>query len=571
MANWEQAPPVSGAAPPGWQSAPVVAGAASQPEYFDARDMIDREMGYGKYRQPEVPIDTTGNPEASQLPGLFGQAHNTFKAISHGAGDMTTLGLGDEIFAGIASPFRAGAEAIQGRGFDIGKAFQEELRIGEDRAANLRNLNPGAYDTGSAIGTLALLGRAPGRGVPIAAPKPSGLVKRAALQSGGIGATIGFGEPGTFQERAMNAAQGGTVAALLGAGAAKLLAPSAARSATPSVTELFSKGDAAFKAARASGAVVSAGAVQRTVGDLRSFLSAEGAITPSGKVADLPKINHALALAEEYATAPTTMEQLLRIRKQLAKAAGSTDKDERLLGTQLVRTFDEAVTKMGTADFVGASAPAGAKAIKDWEIGRGFWHTAKKAESVEKVANSAVKQSRRSAAVPLEQARRNKFGNFVENEKNLRGFSPEERKALQAVADGTVGGNIAKQIGRLAPTTPGGLMGRITVSGAPGAALGTFMGGPLMGAIGGGITAGGSIGVGYIGKAIASLGTSNRLKLAQALIRNGGMVPSKAVASALPLPVQNLISVLRAIGVGNSAQSGQAIAEALLSQRKATQ
>ncbi len=477
--------------------------------------------------------------------------------------DMSTLGLGDELYAGLKSPFVAGFDAMQGRGNffeNIPKAFQQELAVGENAAADMRGLNPQAYDSGSLIGTAALMGRSPGRGAfatpgLAASTGTKGLVKKLAIQSGAQGAALGLGTPGTPQERAINAGAGGAFGAIVGAGGGQLLKMGAGRVPTPTVTQLFDQGDAAFKAARQSGAVVAPGAAQNTIGKLRQILTDEGAITPSGKVADLPKINHALTLADDYATGPVSMEQLLRVRKQFAKAAASNDRDERFLGTQLVRAFDDSVTKYAAADFIGNTAPAGAKAIKDWKTGQALWHTAKKSESVEGLVSSATRQSKKSAMVPREQAIRNKFDSFVGKEKNLRGFSPKEKQALQAVANGSAIGNVAKQVGRLAPTTMGGLTFK---AGVP-FAIGSYMGGPMAG----GAAAAGTLGIGYLGKAISNISTNNKVKLAQALIQGGGKLPSKAAISALPKNVQNAVNAARSLGT----TGGPTLANALLNQR----
>ncbi len=105
--------------------------------------------------------------------------------------------------------------------------------------------------------------------------------------------------------------------------------------------------------------------------------------------------------------------------------------------------------------------------------------------------------------MPVEQATRNKFANFTDKDKNLRGYTPTEVQALKDVSQGTAVGNIAKRTGRLAPTTWGGLPGRVAAVGVP---VGLATGSPLLG----GVAAGGVIGLGYVGQVVSKLSTANR-------------------------------------------------------------
>lgn len=508
--------------------------------------------------QPAAPPpNPEGNPAASVMPGPAGDAANTFNAYTHGAMDASTLNMGDELYAGLKAPFVAGVDALQGKGFDIPRAFQQELAVGEDAAANIRGLNPDAYDNGSVMGSLALMGRAPTGVVQAVAPN---IVRRAAAQGGAMGATMGFGQPGSLGDRLVNAAGSGGTGAFLGwaggklantvSGATRVAPAPTAKVMPPTTAEQFRMGDASFKAARASGSVLAQGSAQKVIGGLRQILVDEGAITPSGKVADLPKINHALNLAEDFASDNMTMEQLLRVRKQLGKAASSTDKEERSLAMALIQKLDKDVLSMTPADFV-AGAQAAPKAIRDWEAGRGFWHTAKKSETVDELINSAVRQSRKSAAVPVEQATRNKFANFTERPKNLRGFTPEEVQALKSVSEGTAVGNAAKQVGRLAPTTLGGLGIK---AGVP-FAIGSAVAGPVAGSA----AAAATVGVGYVGKIISGLSTANRAKLAQIIIRNGGVLPNR-VPQNLTQPLRNAVGNLIVAG---AAAGGNAVSAEL--------
>lgn len=506
-------------------------------------------------QQPQaVQPDVTNNPQNSALPGFLGQMSNTIRSSTQGLQDSATLNLGDEMAAGV----KTGIDAMTGQPADYGKTLQQAERLSADTA----NLNPSAYGFGQTAGTLALLGRAPSRAIMSAVPAvlAKGTIKRAALSSGTIGATMGFGEPGSIQDRLKNAAIGGATGLLTGAAggyvAGRLAAPTAGKAATPTVEKLFDEASGAFRAARASGATVSKPAVSNIAAGLRQIMVDEGAITPSGKVADLPKISHALALIDDYATQPVSMEQLFRVRKQLGKAAASTDKEERGLAMDLLRHLDDSVESLSTqaGDFVAGGAGSGEQAVADWVKGRQLWHIAKKGESVETLISTAARKSKKAVAVPPEQSLRNQFENFISKDRNLRGFNPEERAALNSVVEGTTTGNLAKSVGKLAPTTIGGL----TFKGGVPLAVGAALGSPGLGVA----VAGGSYAIGLAGRLVSRLSTQGQAELARVLILNGGKLPTK-VPSNLSGPVKKTLGNLIMVGGANSANLGQQITHML--------
>lgn len=531
-------------------------GTPDNPSGFDFRDAVAQEMGTGKYAQPVEQARVEGNPEASPLPGGAGDAMNAWNAFNHKAQDVSTFGLGDEIYAVATSPFREHGLPgfFNGKGYDIGAAINEGLQPAEERAANLRDLNPQAYDAGAIPGSLALLGRSPSR-APTPLPQGNKLLVQATGQGAAAGAALGFGEPGSLEERAWGGARGALTGGATGLIGGKLV-KDFTRGMVPSVPSAgahiaTSKG--AFSAARGSGAVVAQPKGAQLMQDMRQVLVADGAITPSGKIAGYPKIQHALDLADDYASAPMTMEQLLKVRKQVAKAAKSFDPDERRLAVEMLRALDDGVLKLKTAagDFVQG---AGEQAVRDWAMGREFYHIGKKSESVDKLITSARRQAKKSAAVPVEQATRNKFGSFTDKEANLRGFKPEEVAALKAVSEGGVVGNAAKQVGRLAPTTLGGLGFK---AGVPYAVGHTFAG-----PVGGAALAGTTVGLGVIGKIIARLSTDQKAQLASLIVRNGGKLPTR-VPQSLPAPLKNALGNLILTAGASSTEAQQAALAAL--------
>lgn len=94
------------------------------------------------------------------------------------------------------------------------------------------------------------------------------------------------------------------------------------------------------------------------------------------------------------------------------------------------------------------------------------------------------------------------------------GWTPDEIAAIQAVSRGTPAQNVARNIGRMAPTGP---VSFAATTGVPFMA-GNAMGGPYAGAL----MAAGAAGTGYAGRAAANIMQNKNVQLAELLTRNGG-------------------------------------------------
>ncbi len=513
----------------------------------------DKFRGENIQQSPTEQPQLENNPFASQLPGPLGQLHNTVQAVNAGGLNSSLFNMGQEAYAGVMGVPKAIMDASQGKGFNYPRAFQDELALSEQTDAQKRALNPQAYDAGGTIGTIAMLGKAPAKGALAGALAgvTKGTIKRAALQSGAVGATIGFGQPGDIGTRVSNALEQGTTSAVLGAGAGKIATMLDGKIATPQVQDLFDQAKTHFKATDASNAVTAPKVGQQYASDLRTFLAKRGKITPSGKVATYPDIAHALNLADDYAQAPMTMAQWQTLRENVADAAGSVNKKERGLGMSMLDMLDNHVSGLPAAAFLHGN---GQQAVADWTQARALWHIAEKAKSVEGLISSAQRQSNKSAAVPVEQATRNKFDSFVGKDKNLRGFSADEQAALRAVGNGTPVGNFAKGVGRLAPTT----LGSLGIKAGIPMAVGTAIGGPGVGmAVGAG-----SVGLGYLGKIVSSLSTAQQAEFARMLVLNGGKIPT-TIPSMASAPVKKALGNLMIYGASKAGGLNHSIAGAV--------
>ncbi len=149
-------------------------------------------------------------------------------AGARGLADTLTLGSMDEATAALYAPIGATVDAVRGRGFDLGRAYDRQL--GRERATDRYDEQnaPVARGMGQVAGAVAL----PGGAMANSARLGTRLGVNAAQ-----GAAYGFGSgEGGFQNRAVNAGQSGLAAAVGGEagrvavkGLGRVIAPAAAR------------------------------------------------------------------------------------------------------------------------------------------------------------------------------------------------------------------------------------------------------------------------------------------------------------------------------------------------------
>jgi hypothetical protein len=502
------------------------------------RSQISDMYGFNK----PAPVPASGELR-SDMPGQgLTDAGKSLMAATAGAQDIMTLNLGDELFSGAVGLPQVVFNGLTGKGWNM-QPVTDAYNQGTDIRQHMQSLDPGAYDVGSTLGGLGLMGKARG-----AAPSVPPSVGKTALTAGGYGATAGFGSGESLDERIRNAAAGGGMGAATGWVLGKYAAPR--KAATPTVQGLLGNAKASFKAAESTGTIIPQKEIQSYATNLRNALNDEGLITPSGIVADFPKVSYALKLADDYAAGSITIKQAMTMRKALRRAAASTDPEERRLGVAMLDQFDSFMEKSGGA------------ASKAWAAGRQTYGVAKRGESVEKLIATADRKKHKFSGSGYENALRTQFDSFVGKDRNLRGFNPSERAQLERVAKGTVGGNLARGVGKAAPTgvVSAGLSGGVPFL------VGNAIGGPAMGAA----FAGGSLGVGMIGRAIATLSTRHQAELARIIVLNGGKLPTK-IPPGLPGPVRKAMGNIILAGGANSPKLAEWVQSQVSSQRPSTQ
>jgi len=275
----------------------------------------------------------------------------------------------------------------------------------------------------------------------------------------------------------------------------------------PTIPQLRQQADDLYARAEANG--VTAGKTQtKALSDRFQQIAAdEGLVSPTGRVSTAyPKAKEALDLAADYAEGTMTPTQMKTVRKVLSDAAGSPDNSERRIAVAMLREFD---------DWAAPLAPEFAEARA---VARRYISAGKIDDAIE-AANARVSQFNGSG---LENALRTEFRGLDRKilKGKERGFIPEVEQAIRDVSRGTKASNIARNVGKLAPT---GVVSAGLSTGVP-FAIGTSIGGPAMG----GAFSAASTGAGLVGRNAATRLTSRNAELASLIARNGG-IPAPSI------------------------------------------
>lgn len=277
-----------------------------------------------------------------------------------------------------------------------------------------------------------------------------------------------------------------------------------------------------YKQAENAGVVVKPQSFQTMAAD---------AATAAGK-AGIDKTLHPRATAvlkrlSEEGAAPLDFERLETVRR-VAKAAGASgDADERRIAGIIIDKIDDYVANLSAADITAGNAPEAAKAIVK---ARDLWSKVKKLETVERLVDRAQTSASGFSGSGFENALRTEFRSLAKNDKAMRAFTADERKAIKLVARGGPTENIARAIGKFAPT---GIVSSV-LSGSAGAA------------IGGGVGAVAVPTAGFLARQLATALTKRNVRAVEKLIKDGG-------SSKLAVDTTDRMSALIAALTGTSA------------------
>jgi hypothetical protein len=230
-----------------------------------------------------------------------------------------------------------------------------------------------------------------------------------------------------------------------------------------------------------------------------------------------------------------TMRQLAGDARQSAKAGSN---DARVAGI-IIDKIDDYVANLSVKDVVAGNPKVAADTIVK---ARDLWSRAAKLDRIEQMVDRAATTAGQFSGSGLENALRTEFRSLAKSKERMKSFSADEQKAIKLAARGGTGGNIARNVGRMAARGPVSAF----TSGGTGAMIGSDVLGPGIGtAIGGGT----ALVAGEIGRKVATVLTQRSIRRLEDMIRQGG--DSQMAAAALKRG-NNLLANLQAASIAGA-------------------
>lgn len=452
---------------------------------------------------------------------------NLVRQVAEGA----TFGLSDEIAAG----GNAAVEKIGGlvgltKDRPIGEIYDENLKAERAKDRAFEKAHPKAAMVAEIAGAIPT-SLAPMGAVGRTAQVGSGLSKLGAnLAIGaGQGALYGFnaGEGGVAK-RAQNATEGAAwgaaggalapVAGKIGDKFANSKTFKALRKTAPTTEKLQATAGPLFDSA--DGVQIAPERMSQFVDDLTGKLKSEG-LHPALH----PKAVGVLgSLGGEAAEGASNA--IMTTRRIIAGVAKSTDPDERRIGSMMLEAYDDLVENMVDSDLSAGAAEGVSRNLKE---ARKVYSSFRKNQIIDRMIEKAE-----STASGLENGLRIEARRLLNNEKKLRGFTPDEKSMLKEIADGTFSANLLRRLGQLSfgegarHNVMHGLQGS-----AAGGFLGSFLGptGAVIGAIV-------PPTAGYAGRKGAEKIALDKMRALKAVIATGGVLPPLSNGSRASLPFQ---------------------------------
>jgi hypothetical protein len=255
-----------------------------------------------------------------------------------------------------------------------------------------------------------------------------------------------------------------------------------------------------YQQASARGVVASSKQFDGYKRTLEALAKNRGFITPKGSVVGTaPELRAAIRSLDDYAGVPLTVDNLQAIRTQLQVVAESATPKISAMGVKLIRQHD---------DFVSKLAP-------ELKTANALYTRAKRGDMMDQVDDLADIRASQFSQSGMENALRTEYRALDRRiargtEKGLR---PDQIDAVRGVSRGTPASNMARGIGKAAPT------GVVSVAGAGGVPflMGNAIGGPAVGSA----MAAASMGTGILGRQAATSMQQRAAEYASAAMRSG--------------------------------------------------
>ena len=248
-------------------------------------------------------------------------------------------------------------------------------------------------------------------------------------------------------------------------GASKRAATREIEAAVPTVPQLREQASNLYRQAETRGVTASPSQTQMLRDEFEQTLRNEGQIGPAGRISDADtNTTKAFNLIDQYSGRPMRPVEMDTVRGVIADGRKSADPSDRRLAGILTGQFDEWARPL---------AP-------EFDQARDISSRYLQAQDLEKARELAEASASQFSASGLENALRTQYRALDKADINDKAmFDPDVTNAIRNVGRGTTGSNIARNVGRFAPTGP--VSFAATVGG--GALGGSALGGPVGGAI----------------------------------------------------------------------------------------
>lgn len=371
-------------------------------------------------------------------------------------GDAATFGFGDKIAAGMRAPFtdktysqelegmRAGTQAARDRagsaafGADVVGSVVAPMAIA-GKGATLA----GRFGTGAMTGAKGVLGRA-------------GLM---GIEGAGYGSLGALGHDTDVGTGAAFGAAGGAAGSVIGdavsAGLTKATSLIKGKPKVPDLTALKNAEKAAYDASEKAGVIIKPEGVQALSADIKTKLADFG-YDPGLQ----PRIAPVLNRLDDLQNGNITLKGIHTLRKLAGNAAISQDKSERAAAGMVIDSIDNFMDNLGPQNVLVGDRLTGPKALKEAiSLGR----RVRKNETFMNAVNSAeLRAASTGSGGNVENATRQNVRKLLEKGK---GFTGDEKAAMEELIRGTPGQNFLRLAGKLSPQG-NGLMAALGVGGA---------------------------------------------------------------------------------------------------------
>lgn len=297
---------------------------------------------------------------------------------------------------------------------------------------------------------------------------------------------------------------GATAGGLLGS--LKRNATRQIEAAVPTVPQLKEQAADLYRQAETRGVTASPLQTQQLRDSFQKTLRDEGQLGPRGRVSDADtNTTKAFNLIDQYAGGPMRPVEMDTVRGVIADGRKSMDPSDQRLSGLLTEQFD---------DWARPMAP-------EFDQARDVSSRYLQAQDLEEARQLAEAGASQFTQSGMENALRTQYRGL--DRAYIRGksyFNPDVSEAIQRVSRGTPASNIARGIGRFAPTGPVSLAASMGVP----ALAGNAVAGPIGGAFGA------TLGLaGAAGRKVGTELTNRAVDIAELTARNGGRLPEADV------------------------------------------